>query len=73
MKIEALNPWKELTQVNRPSIFLNDQYFRARNNKGTIQNEEGLGYKQFGMFTRAKERQPNKHEKGATNATAKTT
>jgi hypothetical protein len=56
----ALNPWEELTQVDRPSVFLLDSYFRAKG-IGTIKNEEGLGYKQFGTFTRAKQRQPNKH------------
>ena len=50
--------WKE---DPRPSIFLRDVYFRAKGG-GTITSEEGLGYKQFGTFTRAKERQPNKHE-----------
>jgi hypothetical protein len=61
MSTKALNAWEELAQVNRPSIFLKDVYFRAKGG-GTITNEEGLGYKQFGTFTRAKERQPNKHE-----------
>ena len=59
--MKALNAWEELAQVDRPSIFLKDVYFRAKGG-GTITNEEGLGYKQFGTFTRAKERQPNKHE-----------
>jgi hypothetical protein len=59
--MKALNAWEELTQVDRPSIFLKDVYFRVKGG-GTITSEEGLGYKQFGTFTRAKERQPNKHE-----------
>ena len=46
----------------RPSIFAQDSFFRAKQATGTIKSEEGLGYKQFGTFTRAKERQPNKHE-----------
>jgi len=58
----ALNPWEELAQVDRPSIFMKDPYFRARNPSNQIKKEEDLGYKQFGTFTRAKERQPNKHE-----------
>ena len=58
----ALNPWEELAQVDRPSIFLKDPHFRAKTSTGTIKSEDGLGYKQFGTFTRAKERQPNKHE-----------
>ena len=58
----ALNPWEELAQVDRPSIFLTDPYFRARNPSNQLKSKEDLGYKQFGTFTRAKERQPNKHE-----------
>jgi hypothetical protein len=69
----VLDPWEELAQVDRPSIFANDAYFRARQSTGTIKNEEGLGYKQFGIYTRAKERQPNKHEGVLTHATAKAT
>ena len=61
-KPKALNAWEELAQVDRPSIFLKDPHFRAKTATGTIASEEGLGYKQFGTFTRAKERQPNKHE-----------
>ena len=61
-KPKVLNPWEELAQVDRPSIFLKDQYFRAKNPSNQIKTEEDLGYKQFGTFTRAKERQPNKHE-----------
>ena len=60
--MKVLNPWEELAQVQRPSIFANDPSFKAKQAAGTIKNEDGLGYKQFGTFTRAKERQPNKHE-----------
>ena len=60
--MKTLNPWEELAQVDRPSIFAADHYFRARNPTNQIKNEEGLGYKQFGTFARAKQRQPNKHE-----------
>ena len=49
--------WKE---DPRPSIFLEDVYFRTKNNKGTVKSEEGLGYKLFGTYSKA--RQPNKHE-----------
>jgi hypothetical protein len=59
---KVLNPWEELAQVQRPSIFMSDPYFKARNPSSQIKKEEDLGYKQFGVFTRAKERQPNKHE-----------
>ena len=55
----------------RPSIFLTDVYFRAKGS-GTIASEEGLGYKQFGTYTRAKERIPNKHERSPEDATPKT-
>ena len=70
---KVLNPWEELAQVQRPSIFLKDPYFRAKNPSNQIKNEEDLGYKQFGVFTRAKERQPNKHEGVLEHATAKAT
>ena len=67
---KVLDPWEELAQVDRPSIFLLDPYFRAKG-LGTIKSEEGLGYKQFGTYTRAKERIPNKHEKSPEDATPK--
>lgn len=69
----VLNPWEELALIDRPSIFMQDVRFRARQPTGTISSEEGLGYKQFGTFTRAKERQPNKHEGTLKHATAKAT
>jgi hypothetical protein len=56
----ALNPWEELAQVDRPSIFMSDAYFRAKNPSNQLKNEEGLGYKLFGTYSKA--RQPNKHE-----------
>jgi hypothetical protein len=71
--LHALNPWEELALIDRPSIFMQDVRFRARQPTGTIANEEGLGYKQFGVYTRAKERQPNKHEGVLEHATAKAT
>ena len=71
--MKALNPWEELAQVDRPSIFLTDAYFRVKVAKGTVTNEEGLGYKQFGTFSRAKERQPNKHEGVLAHAKTKAT
>lgn len=60
--MSALDPWEELATVDRPSIFLRDPHFRAKQSTGTVKNEEGLGYKQFGTYTRAVEKQPNKHE-----------
>ena len=53
----------------RPSIFLRDAYFRTKG-IGTIASEEGLGYKQFGTYTKA--RQPNKHERSPEDATPQT-
>lgn len=50
----------------RPSIFLKDAYFRTKGS-GTLANEEGLGYKQFGTYTKA--RQPNKYERSPEDAT----
>jgi hypothetical protein len=47
---------------------LTDVYFRAKGG-GTIASEEGLGYKQFGTYTKA--RQPNKYEKSPEDATPK--
>jgi hypothetical protein len=70
-KPKTLNPWEELAQVDRPSIFATDQYFRARNPSNQLKSKEDLGYKQFGTFTRAKERQPNKHEGVLTDAKTK--
>ena len=70
---KALNPWEELAQVDRPSIFLKDPYFRVKNPSNQIKTKEDLGYKQFGTFTRAKERQPNKHEGVLEHAKTKTT
>jgi hypothetical protein len=61
-KPKTLNPWEELAQVKRPSIFMADPYFRAKNPSNQIKSKEDLGYKQFGTFARAQERQPNKHE-----------
>ena len=65
----ALNPWEELAQVDRPSIFLKDVYFRAKG-AGTLESEKGLGYKQFGTYTKA--RQPNKYERSPEDATPQT-
>ena len=62
MNTKVLDPWEELAQVDRPSIFGKDPYFRAKQSAGILEKKEDLGYKQFGAFTRAKERQPNKHE-----------
>jgi hypothetical protein len=70
--MKVLNPWEELTQVDRPSIFLLDPYFRVKNPSNQIKSKEDLGYKQFGTFTRATERQPNKHEGTLEHAKTKT-
>lgn len=70
---KVLNPWEELAQVDRPSIFATDPYFRAKNPSSQIKSEQDLGYKQFGVFTRAQQRQPNKHEGVLDHAKAKAT
>ena len=41
-KPKVLNPWEELAQVKRPSIFMADAQFRAKNPSNQIKNEEGL-------------------------------
>ena len=70
---KVLNPWDELRLVDRPSIFMKDAYFRARNPSVQVKSAEDLGYKQFGVFTRAKERRPNKHEGVLVHAPTKAT
>jgi hypothetical protein len=65
----VLNPWDELRLVDRPSIFLRDVRFRTKSN-GTIESVEGIDYKQFGTYTKA--RQPNKHERVTAHAKSKT-
>ena len=62
----VLNPWDELRLVDRPSIFLRDVRFRTKSN-GTIESVEGIDYKQFGTYTKA--RQPNKYERSPDDAT----
>jgi hypothetical protein len=52
---------------------MEDVRFRAKIATGTITDDTGLGYKQFGTYTRAKERQPNKHEGVLAHAKTKTT
>ncbi len=69
--MKVLNPWEELAQVDRPSIFLLDPYFRVKNPSNQIKSKEDLGYKQFGTFARAQQRQPNKHEGVLEHAKAK--
>ena len=44
---KVLNPWEELAQVQRPSIFATDPYFRAKNPSSQLKSEEDLGYKQL--------------------------
>ena len=65
----VLNPWDELRLVDRPSIFLRDVRFRAKSN-GTIESIEGIDYKLFGTYSKA--RQPNKHKRSPDDATSQT-
>lgn len=69
----VLNPWEELAQDPRPSIFLKDVYFRVKQSAGILEKKEDLGYKQFGVYTRAQVREPNKHEGVLEHAKTKTT
>ena len=73
MQPRVLNPWEELALIDRPSIFMQDVRFRARQPTGTISSEEGLGYRQFGTFSRAVEPLPNKHAGTLKHAATKTT
>jgi hypothetical protein len=61
--------WKEDL---RPSIFANDIKFRTKHHAGMIEDAEGLGYKQFGTYSKAETRQPNKHEGVLKHAKTKT-
>jgi len=60
MKEIPLSPfrWKE---DPRPSIFYLDPHFRSRQKAGLIEDTTGLGYKQFGTYSRAAKPSPNKH------------
>jgi hypothetical protein len=71
LRTRVLNPWEELALIDRPSIFFEDVRFRAKQPSGTISSEEGLGYRQFGTFSRAVEPLPNKHTGVLEHATAK--
>jgi hypothetical protein len=57
--------WQE---EKRPSIFALDPHFRNRYKAGLIDDTGGLGYKQFGTYSRAKYT-PNKHENAETKTT----
>jgi hypothetical protein len=52
---------------------MHDVRFRAKQPSGTLSSEEGLGYRQFGTFSRAVEPLPNKHAGTLKHATTKTT
>jgi hypothetical protein len=58
-------------EEERPSIFALDPHFRNRH-KGLIDETTGLGYKQFGTYSKAGYI-PNKHEGVLTHASTKTT
>jgi hypothetical protein len=55
-----MNPflWKE---NKTPTIFALDPHFRSKRKAGLLDDTEGLGYKQFGTYTRAVAPEPNKH------------
>jgi hypothetical protein len=45
-----------------PTVFALDPHFRSKQKAGLLEDAEGLGYKQFGTYSRAKARVPNKYE-----------
>jgi hypothetical protein len=55
-----MNPflWKE---NKTPTIFALDPHFRSKRKAGLLDDTDGLGYKQFGTYTRAVVPEPNKH------------
>jgi hypothetical protein len=69
VKGEKVNIFVSLKLLHNPL----DNTYEYVKNSGTIESVKGLDYKQFGTYTRAKERQPNKHEGALTNAKTKTT
>jgi hypothetical protein len=44
-----------------PTVFALDPHFRSKRKAGLIDDAEGLGYKQFGTYSRAAKPKPNKH------------
>jgi len=44
-----------------PTVFVLDPHFRSNRKAGLLDDTEGLGYKQFGTYTRAVVPEPNKH------------
>jgi hypothetical protein len=55
-----MNPflWKE---NKTPTIFALDPHFRSKRKAGLLDDTDGLGYKQFGTYTRAVTPNPNKY------------
>ena len=72
MKENPLSPflWKKNP---RPSMFALDPHFRSKQKAGLLEDAEGLGYKQFGTFSRAATPSPNKHAGTLIHAKTKTT
>ena len=56
-----------------PTIFALDPHFKSKQKAGLLENEEGLGYKQFGTFSRAATPTPNKHTEVLTHTKTKRT
>jgi hypothetical protein len=44
-----------------PTVFATDPHFRSKQKAGLLEDAGGLGYKQFGTFSRAAVPSPNKH------------
>ena len=66
----VLNPWEELAQDPRPSVFVLDPYFRAKKSSGTIDGKEALSFKPYGSITYSQSKAPPK--KGKKVAKSKT-
>jgi len=63
MKKHVLNPWEELAQVDRPSVFALDQYFRAKKSAGTLDSKDALDFKPYGTITYSQSKTPPKKGK----------
>ena len=66
-----MNPF-EWKKNKTPTVFALDPHFRSKRKAGLIDETTGLGYKQFGTYSKAVY-VPNKHEGVLTHASTKTT
>jgi len=63
MKEHVLNPWEELAQVDRPSVFALDPYFRAKKSSGILDSKNALDFKPYGTITYSQSKAPPKKGK----------